>query len=189
MNSRRLEGEALRDALLAVSGNLDRKRPAGSIVSPHGAKIIRDKFTVAAFKVPSNHRSVYLPIVRNGIPEMLNLFDFADPSLVVGQRNVTTVPAQELYMINSPFVVAQSRGFAERILEKEMGDAARIELAYRAAFSRPPTDTERNRVLHYFDETKEALESSQKNEKDRALTKWAGFCQALLVSTEFRHLD
>lgn len=190
MNSRRLEGEALRDALLAVSGKLDRARPAGSVVSPHGAKIIRDNFTVAVFQVPSNHRSVYLPIVRNGIPEVLNLFDFADPSLVVGQRNVTTVPAQELFMINSPFVVTQSRSFAQNILaEKGMDDAARIDLAYRTAFSRPPTDTERNQVLHYFDETKKARAAEQKDEADGKLAKWAGFCQALLVSTEFRHLD
>jgi hypothetical protein len=190
MNSRRLEGEALRDALLAVSGNLDLKRPAGSVVSPHGAKIIRDNFTVAVFQVPSNHRSVYLPIVRNGIPEILNLFDFADPSLVVGRRNVTTVPTQELYMINSPFVVEQSRSFAERVLaEKDKDDAERIDMAYRAAFSRLPTDTERNQVLHYFDETKAALDSSERDEDKRTLTKWVGFCQALLVSTEFRHLD
>ena len=176
---RRLEGEAIRDAILVASGQLDPKPPTSSVVAKAGDKIIRDNFTVDEFRVPSIHRSVYLPIVRNGIPEMLNVFDFADASLVVGRRDVTTVPAQELFMMNSPFVSEQSEFFAKHVLDQtDLDTEARIDLAYRRALSRPAAPAEIDRAAGYLENNKD---------EESELKAWTSFCQALYISAEFRY--
>jgi hypothetical protein len=128
-------------------------------------------------------RSVYLPIVRNGEPEALTLFDFADPSIVVGQREETTVPSQSLYLLNSPFVLAQARAAADRLQSSEaasMSDAERVDQAYLAAFGRRPTDEQRDRALAYL--------TSGKQPPQR-LAAWTTFCQSLIAAAEFRYLD
>ncbi len=108
MSKRRLEAEALRDALLFVSGRLATEPPVGSAVARTGeglAFFLR----VAGLDASDPHRSVYLPVVRDEVLESLALFDFADPSLVTGERATTTGPAQALYFMNGPFVSGRPR--------------------------------------------------------------------------------
>jgi hypothetical protein len=171
---RRLEAEPLRDAILAVSGRLNLKPPQGSLSE-----------AVAAGKKPSyalkdaDVRSVYLGIVRGApLPELLALFDVANPNLVVAQREVTTVPAQSLYLLNSPWVVEQAGAFARRLADRGLDDAGRIDLAYRLAFARPATEAEKARSLAY-------LRQAGGVASEKA---WAGFCQALFAAAEFRYL-
>ena len=126
-------------------------------------------------------RSVYLPIIRDRVPDVLDLFDFAEPSLVVANRDVTTVPSQALFLLNSPFVAAQSEAMAQRLLAKSAADGRqRIDCAYLWALSRPPTDAERTRAENYLRESVGKL--------NRADKIWATFCQALFASAEFRYL-
>ena len=107
---RRLPAESLRDAMLAISGRLDRSAGGTSVDGLAYLAIATSGKKSADLKVEENkRRSVYLPIVRNDLPEALRLFDMADPELVTGRRPVTNVPAQALYLMNSPFV----RGCAE----------------------------------------------------------------------------
>jgi hypothetical protein len=186
---RRLEAEAIRDAILAASGQLDLQRPAGSVVTRHGGKLIQDGLTPETIHQPSSHRSAYLPMLRNGLPEMLEIFDVADPSLVVGRRSVTTVPAQDLYLMNSPFVVQQSRQFADELLESLTDESARIETAYLRALSRPPTTEERVRAAKFLKQSTDALGNASTGDKEPEAAAWASFCQALIVSAEFRHTN
>ena len=88
------------------------------------------------------HRTVYLPIVRDGLPEVLTLFDFPDPSLIIGERATTTVPAQSLYLMNNPFVIRQAEALADKLLAGDGDDAARLTRAYQICYSRPPSATE-----------------------------------------------
>jgi hypothetical protein len=174
MNARRLEAEPIRDAILAVSGKLDRTAPKGSLTSAAGnAK--RPNYTGK----DANVRSVYLGIVRGSpLPEILALFDVASPNLVVAQREVTTVPTQSLYLMNSPWVVEQAKVFAQRVLtDKGLDDAGRVDLAYRLALARPASDGEKAKALTY-------LQQAGTGEKA-----WAGFCQALFASAEFRYVQ
>ena len=178
MNRRRLDAEAGRDAMLAVSGKLRLEPPTGSLSTFTGAKGGANK------KGPppeSDHRSVYLGIVRGApLPESLAVFDVANPNLVVAQREVTTVPVQALYLLNSPFVIDQARGLAQRVLDaKALDDDARVDLAYRIALARPASDVERRRALDFV--------AQLSQEKDPAAV-WAGFAQALLASAEFRYV-
>jgi hypothetical protein len=180
---RRLEAEAIRDAILTANGSLDRQRPDGSVVTAHGGKLIQDSLTPDKIHQPNNHRSIYLPILRNGLPEALEVFDVADPSLVVGRRSVTTVPAQDLFLMNSPFVTEQSRVFAGRLLKESTTDSDRVSMAYRLALSRPPTGPEQERALQFIDEIGSGVSGDEPE-----IAAWASFCQALFVTAEFRHV-
>ena len=184
---KRLEAEVIRDTILLASGTLTEKRPAGSVVTVHGGKLIQDSLTPDKIHKPSNHRSVYLPILRNGLPEVLEIFDVADPSLVVGRRNVTIVPAQDLYLMNNPFVLQKSEEFAQRLLQESDDEKGRIDLAYRIALSRRSTEAEQLKAELLLAEVVTSLPES-KTEEERQLTAWTGFCQALFVSSEFRYL-
>ena len=184
---KRLEAEVIRDTILLASGTLTEKRPVGSVVTAHGGKLIQDSLTPDKIHKPSNHRSVYLPILRNGLPEVLEIFDVADPSLVVGRRNVTIVPAQDLYLMNNPFVLQKSEEFAQRLLQESDDEKGRIDLAYRIALSRRSTKDEQMKAGRFLAEVITSLPES-KTKEERQLTAWTGFCQALFVSSEFRYL-
>ncbi|MFQ5734487.1 MAG: PSD1 and planctomycete cytochrome C domain-containing protein [Planctomycetaceae bacterium] len=186
---RRLNAEAIRDAILAVSGQLDRVRPKSSTLARAGQGEIGRRLNVNSLRAGGNFRSVYLPVIRQAMPEMMRVFDVADPSLVVGERDVTTVPTQALFMMNSPFVMQQSAAMAKRLFaEKGMDDAARVRFAYRLALSREPTKRESDRVLKFIAEYREMLGKNVKAGSDRELEGWTAFCQTLFASAEFRYL-
>jgi cytochrome c553 len=189
MAPRRLEAEAIRDAILAVAGTLDLTQPAGSVVSKLAPQEVRGINAAVTDSFVADRRSVYLPILRNNVPAVLDVFDFAEPSMVTGSRDVTTVAPQALFLMNNPLVLEQSRKFAERVLaEKQLTDHERVDLAYRIAFSRKPTGAEMRRVADYID----AFGAASKDAKDvnkLRLDAWATFCQALLASAEFRYVN
>jgi Protein of unknown function (DUF1553)/Protein of unknown function (DUF1549)/Planctomycete cytochrome C/EF hand len=179
MSQRRLEAEALRDAMLFISGRLVLKPPVGSAVARNGegyAGFIR----VAGLDASDTHRSVYLPVIRDQVLESLALFDFADPSLVTGERSSTIGPAQALYFMNSPFVIRQAEGLAERLRAVEGGDAGRARRVYRLAYARLPTDEERDGALAFL-----RAFAAPKSAPDA----WSALCQALFAGAEFRYLD
>jgi hypothetical protein len=178
MSRHRLEAEAIRDAILSASGQLDLKRPAGSSVTQLGDREIGQNRDLSALASGARYRSVYLPIIRQAMPDSLSLFDAADPSLVVGARDATTVATQALYLLNSPFVSEQAQKMAERLLgERELDDPGRIALAYRLALSRLPTKEEVERSISFVRE----YPASQPGPA------WAALCQALFASAEFRY--
>lgn len=169
MDRRRLEAEPIRDAILFVGGELDLSPPHKSLVV--GAKLKKN----TPKGENSNHRSVYLPMIRNGLLELLSIFDAADPSQIVGRRDATTVPTQALFLMNSPWVAEQARLLAQRVEAGAENDSARIDLAYRITLSRPATAGERERTLKYLAEA--------------GTGGWTNFCQTLLASAEFRYLQ
>src|SRR5262249_37677985 len=143
MPKRRLEAEALRDTMLALAGRLDLTPPKGSSVQRGGEGNLSFRFRgggPGGDPAPADtHRTVYLSIVRDGVPEALTLFDFPDPSLIVGERATTTVPAQSLYLMNNPFVIRQAEAMADRLLAGGGDDSGRLERAYRLCYARPPS--------------------------------------------------
>ena len=138
---------------------------------------------VAGLDGSDPHRSVYLPVVRDGVLESLALFDFADPSLVTGERATTTGPAQALYFMNGPFVIRQAEALAERVHSAEAEDARRIDRAYRLALARTPTAGERDRALAFL-----RAFAARAGGTDPVQEAWAALCQALFASAEFRYL-
>ncbi|MGE0536832.1 MAG: DUF1553 domain-containing protein [Pirellulales bacterium] len=161
--ARRLEAEAIRDAMLSVSGQLDPTfgGPAG------------DDLTI-------RRRSLYVQTARWNRSGYATLFDAANPDASTEQRTVSTVAPQALLLLNHPFVLEQARHLAERLLrEASSDDAARIEYAYRLLFGRSPTD----------DELAIARELLSASDADDRLTAWTDLAHVLLCSNEFVYLD
>lgn len=188
-NPRRLDAEAIRDAMLTASGLMDLNPPGGSMVASVGdgrASAYSSRFVNAQF----HYRSVYLPIVRDFVPSCLEVFDFAEPSLVVANRDTTNVPSQALYLMNNEFVIEQSKALAHRISTVPGIDhKGRITLAYELALCRPPTDAERARADVFLrDEVKGLIALNKGKVPAAAEAAYATFCQALFASAEFRLL-
>jgi len=181
---RRLEAEAIRDAILAASGRLDLERPVGSrVLTLANTELGAPARTVGDGLVC---RSVYLPLLRSGVPEALALFDIADPSLVVGRREVTTVAPQALFLMNSGFILDEAGAMAERLLERtDLSDAERVDYAYRLTLARPAGETERREALEFLAATPTTVAKTPVGVRRAA---WTGLCQSLFGSAEFRYV-
>ncbi|MFO0918943.1 MAG: PSD1 and planctomycete cytochrome C domain-containing protein [Planctomycetaceae bacterium] len=195
---RRLSAEEIRDAMLAVSGKLDpapgtqesgeflvsKAENIGAMIMPN--RVVADD----PFYTDFPKRSIYLPVVRNMLPDVLALFDAADPNGVTAQRNETTVASQSLFLLNSPFVRNQSRAFAERLFtDVSLTDEGRIELAHQLAFGRAPTSAEMADSLGFLQAYLASSAAQARPEAERRLSAWQGFCQTLLCSNEFLYVE
>jgi cytochrome c553 len=189
MTSRTVDAESLRDAMLLVSGKLDLYPQEGSVVAraSEGREGLFRLFTT--LQEPRYDRSVYLPIVRDLVPEALSLFDFANPSLVTGDREATNVPAQSLYLLNNKQVQELSDAFARRVYASAKDQPGRIQFAFWTALGRAPTAEEIRAAYTFFSEyTQDAAKAKSKG-ADFTPYAWSAFCQSLMASAEFRHLD
>ncbi|MCB1226085.1 MAG: DUF1553 domain-containing protein, partial [Verrucomicrobiales bacterium] len=178
MPPRRVDAEVLRDSMLAISGELDRTPRPGSLaaeVGTHSVAILGFQKDVPTDLDGSLHRSVYLPVFRENLPDVLALFDFAEPSLVVGQRDETNVPPQALYLMNSPFVTARAQALAERLLQQAPQREAQITQAFQLCFQRDPDAAERELARDFL--------ATASGSPTAAL---AQFCQSLFAAPEFR---
>ena len=181
MPKRRLEAEAIRDTMLAVAGRLDLSPPKGSTVARNGEGNVGGFFRRGPGggpPAPETYRTVYLSVVRDGLPEILTLFDFPDPSLILGERATTTVPAQSLYLMNNPFVIQQAEAMADRLLADKGDDSSRVKRAYQMCFARTPTATELKGAQQFLTEY---------SQKQQSRATWTAFCQALFATAEFSH--
>ena len=180
MNQRRLDAESMRDAMLAVSGRLILSPAEGSPVQKMDGNIGRNPKQLEELrKAKLDNRSIYLPVARQAIPDVLKTFDFAEPSIIVGRRDVTTVPTQALFLLNSDFVITQSKALAEGLAQVRKED--QIDHAFRLLFARPPTSGEKIRTQSFLDDCMKY--------EDSELQAWTTVCQALLASAEFRYLN
>ena len=188
MTPRRLEAEALRDAMLAVSGELDSTPPTSSPVTPAGegqsTLLMRQLDQLDSRDL---HRTVYLPIVRDSILESLALFDFADPSLVVGERATTDVPAQALYLLNNPFVHPRGRGSGRPAAGRTGNDADRAAARLPVSvLGRPPRPRRRQPSEHFLVAYPRTLvPRGRAPPGGEPRHRWTALCQALFASAEF----
>lgn len=183
MNLRRLEIEPLRDALLEVSGRLILDPPTGVQVAGIGGKSSQSQVR-SLLPFSSGFRTVYLPVLRAKLPDEFTTFDFPDPCLLQGQRDVTTVAPQALFFLNSDFVVGCARDSAERMLSAAPADdAARVDWIYRRCFGRPADAAEGAEAIRLV----HALEPGD-SARDEELYRWSALVQALFASAEFRYL-
>ena len=146
MTRRRLEGEAVRDALLAVSGRLDERVGGPSVFPelPPGVQT-RGGWTVSTAEADRNRRSVYVFVRRNLKYPMFDAFDSPDTNTTCPERNVTVNAPQALMLLNSGLVLGEARSFAGRLLataDDRNDPAALVTAAYRLAFGRVPTPDE-----------------------------------------------
>jgi Protein of unknown function (DUF1553)/Protein of unknown function (DUF1549) len=161
----RLDFEAWRDAWLAVSGRLDRKL-GGPSLDLNQADNVR--------------RTLYAKVSRLEPNKLAVLFDFPDANVTSSKRSVTTVPQQQLFVLNSDFTIETAKAFARRLEKAAPVEADRIALAFRLAYGRPPSDVEQRASAEF-------LRDSTKTQE--RLNAWEQFAQALLASNEFLWVD
>ena len=224
-NSRRLDAEAMRDSILTASGQLDKKRPRGSMISGFGSTIIGPNGPVtppmgmtpategrrgpdlpgrviaarnrqsggSVFDSSVYYRSVYLPVARNALPRSLEVFDFAEPSMVIGQRESSNTPAQALYMMNNQFVIEQSDALGRRLLAEAETPTESIDLAFRLVFNRPPASEEMKASHQFFRSADTTPAEGKRNGprlgNEQRFVALSQFCQALFASAEFRYVN
>ncbi len=186
MSPRRLEAEAIRDSVLAVSGQLDLTRGGPTLpITRANLHINTPSFLEDDAKIEphvKNRRSVYQPIMRGSLfrdLDVLTLFDFADPDQIVAVRAATTVPTQSLFLLNSDFIKEAAQAIAKSTLAaNDRDDAARIRDLYLKFFGRPPSEVETGAAVEYMS----SLGTADAAQRESA---WTEYCRALLISAEF----
>jgi hypothetical protein len=176
---RRLEAEALRDALLATGGNLSRRmagppvpmvrRGDGEVVVPLGRQ--------------GEQRSIYLQVRRSQPLTILQIFDQPVIETNCTRRSVSTVSSQALTLLNSDFVAAEAEAFAARLLHDHPGDV--VGQAVLEAFSRPASEGEKVLLLNFLEQQKRR-HGSGVGAREKAL---ADLCHMLMSANEFAYVD
>ena len=164
----RLEAEAIRDSLLAVSGRMDFEMSGPGLPNNVAGETLR--------------RSVYLTIRRTALNPFLEVFDAPKPFTTTGRRDATNVPAQSLTLLNDRFVIECARTWADRLVE-EKADAtseARIRRMFAAAFAREPAEREIAASKKYLDAASASTEPLLQN-----APAWRDFAQSLFNAKEF----
>lgn len=188
-NRRRLDAEPLRDAMLAVSGQLDRTI-GGTFLSTKNRDYVTNDQSGNGARYDALRRSIYLPVIRNAVYDYLQAFDFGDPSMVNAARTSTTVAPQALYVMNSPMVIDFSKKFAERVLaQRNMSESDRMNFATYEAIGRPQTDAEKAVGTRFFIAYDLALEDAIPSATERRRKIWDAYCQALLASNNFAYVE
>jgi hypothetical protein len=163
MPRRRLEVEAWRDAMLAVAGKLERTigGPSSDLAAPDNRR-----------------RTLYGSVSRHELNPLLRLFDFPDPNITADERTVTTVPLQQLYVLNSEFLIGNAKSLAARLATVANDDAGRIRHAFVLLYGRPATERELAMGLEYLSVPGQS-----------GLTRWEQYAQVLLSTNEFLYVE
>jgi hypothetical protein len=187
MSPRRLEAEEIRDALLGVSGSLDRSI-GGPVLQVKNRDYLFDHTSKDKTSYESKRRSLYLPVIRNHLYDVFQLFDTTDATVINGDRATTTVATQALFWMNSPFAIeAAEKMTAAQAAEPDF--RKRLRHSYLTAYGREPTESEYERMERGFKDTNRSLYISDPDEKKRTAKAWALIGQVILSANEFIYLN
>jgi cytochrome c553 len=186
MNRRRMEAEVIRDSLLAVSGRLDLSM--GGPVLENKTLVVLSASVLRDGKLyDSTRRSVYLPVLRSGLFDVFQAFDFPDPAVVSGRRASTTVAPQALFMMNGRLMTDAVQRMAEQLLADHGDHPKRIEAAYQLAFNRAPSNEELDDWLQFIRDYEPVLSQTDANTRQRRI--WQAVCRVLFSSNEFVYIE
>ena len=184
---RHLDAESIRDAILVMSGQLNRTIPEAHPFPPVDTwgYTIHNPFHAI---YDSNHRSVYLMVQRNQRHPYLALFDAADPNQSVAMRQPTTTPTQALYLVNSPFIHEQSSQFAKRIAAVSGDDRDKILWAFEMSHGRIPENEVVRDAVAFVANYREKI-SGKTSQSDQEIATWSALARVLLTSNAFLFVD
>jgi hypothetical protein len=165
-NRRRMDAEALRDAMLATSGDLNRKMGGPSFYPLMAPEVLEGFSRKSRAWKPSSpderrRRSIYMVSKRHLLLPLMTVFDFPNSEKPCGRRDVTTVAPQALAMLNNRFVHSRSEGLARRILAKEPGAREAIREAWRSVLAREPTEAELDFSVRHYARQSERFQNGQ----------------------------
>jgi hypothetical protein len=178
---KRLEGEAIRDALLSLSGKLDPTM-YGEAVPIHLTAFMdgRGRPGKSGPLDGAGRRSIYTAVRRNFISPFMLTFDSPTPFSTMGRRNVSNVPAQALILMNDPLVIELASQWAEQAIEKQTTVESRISWMYQTAFARQPTVQEQAIAMGYV-----KTQVTEGNTDENNLQLWTDLAHALINTKEF----
>jgi hypothetical protein len=205
---RRLEPEVLRDAMLSAAGMLDFS-PCESTVEYLGDQATAVGMNTVRRRTDAVTRSVYLPVIRNDLPEIFEVFDFANPHFATGARSQTTVPTQGLFMLNDPQVMEAAEKTAARILSSVGGESSqssaggdatseklpdsidgRIDRAFQLICSGTASETERSVIRESITGLMSRLQTETSiQDQSVELRAWSLVCHALFASSRFQYSE
>ncbi len=169
---KRLRAEDIRDSILMASGNLD--------MTMGGSTIKKGTSSEYGYKFEGRRRSVYVPVFRNRLPEIFEVFDFADPNIQGGSRTASNVASQALLLMNQPFVMEQAENAAKRLIDEHSGEPhGMLRRAYREVLGREPLEQERQVMMDLL----------LVNDKPATLSRWAMVYRLLFQCIDFRYLN
>ncbi len=187
-NVRRLDAEEIRDALLAVSGQLD-PQPGGPVLKVKNRDYLFDHTSKDLTEYTSVRRSLYLPVIRNNVYDVFQLFDYPDAAVPNGDRIATTVAPQALMMLNSELVLQASDQFAKRLTnEVPADDSTRGARLVRLAYGREPSAGELAEQQTFLKAAEQAFESTA-DVAARRQAAWSTLCQVMLAANEFIYVN
>ncbi len=185
---RRLQGEVIRDSILAVSGRLDRTQ-FGPSVPVFLTSFMNGRGRPGSGPLDgAGRRSVYISVRRNFLSPMMLAFDMPIPFNPVGDRNVSNVPSQTLILMNDPFVVEQSKVWGRSLINDQAASVEdRITSMYHAAISTPPTDQQIEFAKSFLEQQAGEYGISKESMlKDERL--WADLAHVLMNTKPFIYL-
>ena len=186
MNRVRLEAEPIRDALLAVAGNLDG-RMGGTFLNNGNFSYVNNENSTNTARYDNHRRSVYLPVVRNSVFDFFQVFDFAGPHVPNGKRASTVIAPQALFLMNSPFAKDQAMVFAESLLMLAGEDSVDSH-GVLGSYGRPAAGDEVWQAIVYIGTMRQrAVE--RKDLAKRKAKAWQSFCQVLFAGSEFVYVN
>jgi hypothetical protein len=178
MSRRRLEAECIQDAILSASGQLDLA---------HGGPTIPTSLSADyGYRSQSRRRTIYWPVLRNSIPDLIVAFDGADPSLVVGSRNVSSVAPQALFLMNNPWVIEQSEFAAQELLKSSenshtaAGRRILVQRLFQRILGRAASVEEQQTCVDF-------LTFPQITSDSERLDRWTRLVQSLFSTLDFRY--
>ena len=189
-NRRRLDAEEVRDALLAVGDNLDLQMYGQLLPNTDRAYVTGTGSKRTTYDY--NRRSVYLPILRSALYNVFIAFDFADPSVIQGQRKNTVVTPQALFMMNSKLVQDEASRLAQRVLQDDIEtNAERINALHEIVYGRVATSEDVDKCNQFLQRYRELFVQDMDDNVSAAaeLVIWQGLCRVLLAANEFAYLD
>ena len=183
---RRVEPEVLRDAMLSVAGELDLNPMKSSVwylgdqATAVGANKNRRRTDFSA-------RSLYLPMIRNDLPELFEAFDFADPHAATGARPRTMAPAQGLFMLNDEMVLELSEKTVRRVCDDISSAEGKLNALFETVFHCLPSETEKREFLRFVERTERSLRAGGESDPNhRAFTL---VCQTMFSMSRFQFID
>ncbi len=178
---RRLTAEETRDSVIAVGTGIDQTM-YGTLMSVENHAYVNSTGTASTLNYNNARRSVYLPVIRSGVFDVLQTLDFPDPSMLSGERQTSTVAPQALFMMNSDLVHEQSLAIAEQLVKAPLDDAQRILAVYSRILKRKPTTEE-------FSAASDFIRNSGLSAESTSATVWQSLCRVLISSNEFSYIE